>query len=223
MISRLEQILQLIDSYTDYLSKNGVRINDLGFPLLNRECFLNEWPDVIVPFKERQSRLVIDKKRTALCFYCADAQLYPRLERVLRDIHTYRQYLGVIGMDVTVTRDMDLEWQEETILLNHLFTAVLAVNDVKVAANLRVGSPQSLECLGAIPRGVMCASGTLGCSSTSSPLDMTYSSKLMRVQPSKIILYGRGDQIMEQQIVSLGIPYRRYRDAHTEWKRAYRH
>ena len=48
-------------------------------------------------------------------------------------------------MDATVTQDMDLEWQEEMMLLNQLFMAVLAVNDVRVVANLRTGSRETFR------------------------------------------------------------------------------
>lgn len=219
MLETIPQLISLVDGYTEYLSGKGVRFNRLGFPLLDRSCYLDRWPERVVTYRERYSKLVTDPTATVLCLYCADERIYPRLERVLVEVPTYQRFMGVIGADVTVTSDMDVEWQEETVLLNQLFTAVLAANEVKVVANLRVGSAASLECLDTIPRGVLCASGTLGCNPTESQLDLSYSAKLMRVRPSGLLIYRRKDAIMEEQADILGIPRRRYPDAHALYRK----
>ena len=36
------------------------------------------------------------------------------------DIREYKEYLGVCGLDITITDDMDIEWQQSIILLNQL-------------------------------------------------------------------------------------------------------
>lgn len=47
-----------------------------------------------------------------------------------------KKFMGVIGSDLTVTSDTDLEWQEAIMLVNQLYMAVLAVNNVKVVQNI---------------------------------------------------------------------------------------
>ena len=118
--------------------------------------------------------------------------------------------MGVIGADVTVTSDMDLEWQAEIMLLNQLFTATLAVNGIKVIANLRCGGVESEAFLSSIPQGVMCASGFLGCQKVPSVSDLGYLAKVVRVLPSKLILYGKSDCVAERQLTENGISWRRY-------------
>jgi hypothetical protein len=185
-------------------------------PLIPKEKYLDQWPVNVVTYSERNSRLVISKANTALCFYTRDHALYPRLEKVNQELQVYRAYQGVIGLDITVTADMDLEWQKETMLLNQLFTAVLAYNDIKVIANTRCGNLNTLEYLDCIPHGVMCASSTLGCTKNQNPADYTYLQKILRLQPSKLLLYGKRDTVIEDQLERLGITYRRFNDVHTQ-------
>lgn len=219
MIATLVDLMTLVDDYTSYLEGHGCAFDEKGFPVLGRSCFLQEWPDQVIPFRNRKSKFVKDPKRTIICFFCEDARIYPRLEKVLDEIPEYRRFMGVVAADVTVTANMDIEWQREIMLLNQLFMAVLAVNGIKVALNMRNGSVESLACFDSVPPGVMCASGTLGCAATASPLDMAYTAKLMRVRPSMVLLYGKPDPIMEDQLALAGIPYRRYVDFHQLSKR----
>lgn len=214
MISSLIDIMVLIDKCVAYLEGRGCRFDGDGFPILKRECFIDSWPNQLVPYRNRKSRIVEDPLKTALCFYCEDKRIYPRFEKLLDDIPEYRRFLGVVATDVTVTVDMDIEWQREIMLLNQLFMAIVAVNGVKVALNLRCGSHETLSCFDSVPPGVMCASGTLGCAPTVSSLDMSYLEKILRVRPSGVLLYGKKDSVMEDQLNVAGVPYRRYDDVH---------
>lgn len=219
MISSLADIVALVDEYTLYLESKGCRFDREGFPLLGHECYLEDWPEQVVVYRSRKSKIVTNPEKTVLCFYCSDERIYPRLERVFREIPEYRKFMGVVATDVTVTADMDIEWQREIMLLNQLFMAVLAVNGVKVVLNLRCGSQSTLSCFDSVSPNVMCASGTLGCSLIGSPSDMDYLEKLFHVRPSKILLYGKPDPIMERQLDLAGIPYRRYDDVHRGMKK----
>lgn len=219
MISTLNHIMLLIDDYELYLTVQGVRFDKNGFPIPEQSWYLDERPELIVTYRERKSRLVRHPDKTVLCFFCADARIYPRLKNVLKELDAYRCFMGVIGPDVTVTPDMDVEWQREIILLNQLFMAVLAVNGIKVIQNLRIGGPETLSCLVNVPDGIMCASGTLGCVLTK-PDDYSYSVKLCMLHPSEVLLYGRRDKLLERQLDVLGIPHHRYDDTHTLHKSA---
>ena len=171
----------------------------------------------MVTFKERKSSLVVNPSKTVLCFYCPDERIYPRLDRVLLEIEEYRRFMGVVSTDVTVTKDMDIEWQRSTMLINQLFMAILAVNDIKVVLNLRNGLPETLDCFSTIPKGVTCASGLLGCMPTRDDTDFSYMEKLLKVLPSRVLLYGRNDPVMNRQLDLLGIPFRRYPDVHARY------
>lgn len=209
---------RLIDRYTSYLDRHGIQFNSQGFPLLNSQTYLGEWPKLIVPYRDRKANFVQDPTHTVLCLFTSDKQIYPRLERILDDIPEYKKYLGAIGSDLTVTADMDLEWQQIIMLLNQLYMAILAVNGIKIVQNLRCGSPETIKCLSSVPLGIMCATSTLGCAKTQSELDLSFSEKLFAVRPNKLLLYGKHDPIMEHQADIAGVSYRVYADAHTLYK-----
>ena len=219
MISKLTDIMEFIDRCAGYLAQRGVVFDALGFPVMEKTWYLGELPDQMVTYRDRNNGYIRDKSKTVICFFCGDERIYPRFENLFNEIEEYRPFMGVVGADITVTSDMDIEWQEALMLANQLFTAVLGVNGVKIIQNLRCGSAETLRCLSSVPKGVLCASGTLGCDRTASHSDMRYTEKLMHVRPSGILMYGKSDPIMEQQIGLVGIPYMLYRDAHVEKKK----
>lgn len=209
---------ELIDRYADYLSGKGIQFNPQGFPMLQPQMYLDEWPELMVPYRDRKARFVHNPSHTVLCLFTSDMRIYPRLEKALDDIPEYSRYMGAVGSDLTVTSDMDLEWQQAIMLLNQLYLATLAVNGVKIVQNLRCGSPSTITCLSCVPSGVMCATSTLGCANTESELDLLFAEKLFAIRPGKLLLYGKHDPIMERQANVAGVPCRIYPDAHTLYK-----
>ena len=122
----------VIDRLYLYLNDKNISFDKDGLPIFTAEMFLREWPDLVIPFAQRKNKMVVNRKRTVLCFFDKDQHLYPRLSKLLGEIDEYKLYMGVIGMDITFTDDMDEEWQRALVLLNQLFLAVLAVNGVKI-------------------------------------------------------------------------------------------
>ena len=102
---------ELIDRYADYLSGKGIQFNPQGFPMLQPQMYLDEWPELMVPYRDRKVRFVHNPSHTVLCLFTSDMRIYPRLEKALDDIPEYSRYMGAVGSDLTVTSDMDLEWQ----------------------------------------------------------------------------------------------------------------
>lgn len=213
MVKNLIDLLKIIEEYIRYLKSRGIKFNSKGFPLLKKEMFLDEYPELVLPYDFRNSILVTDPKKTLLCFYCGDKRIYPRLGRVLKDIPEYNRFLGVVTIDITVTSDMDEEWQDVIMLLQQLFMAVLAVNGVRVVANLRTGNARSAENLNDVPKGVMWAAGFLGCAEED-PLDYRFVSNTLRVMPSKFVVYGPEDETALEKLDMTGFGYRIYDDYH---------
>lgn len=219
MALSLTNLMQLADTYIVYLASHGVEFNESGYPILDKSCYLSEIPDDLIAYHSRNSCYVKEKSRTALCFYCGDQLIYPRLKQIFDDIPIYKQFMGVVACDITVTVDMEEEWQREILLINQLFIAILAINGIKIIANLRSGSDATIDTLDSIPHGVMCATGTLGCSLINNPEDLRFIKKILRVRPSLILLYGRKDQTLEEQLQRFGIQYKRFDDVHMRFNR----
>lgn len=213
-IQNLKDIFLLIDDYYTYLKEHNISIDSNGFPVFTPDMFLTQWPDLVIPFSQRKNKRVTNKSRTVICFYDKDNHLYPRFYKLLAEISEYKSYMGVIGIDVTFTDDMDEEWQKATALLNQLFLAVLAVNDIKIVLNTRSASLDANSLWRNVPQGVMAASGFLGCDPLYSEDDFSFLKKILLLLPKKLIIYGKHDLIAEKQLDSMGIDYRVYKDFH---------
>lgn len=214
MLENLRDTFLTIDHFHKYLDVIGMRFNEDGFPLVSSSCFLTEAPELVVPYSHRNSRLVRDPERTILCFHMSDVLNYRRVERVFSDLPEYRRFLAVAATDITVTADMEPEWQAAIMLTNALFLAVLAVNGIKVVANLRCGGRRSVRYLSWIPKGVACITSTLGCDDLADPSDCSFLAKVMLVRPDPLILYGKRDEIMIDQLLSLGFDVWHQLDSH---------
>ncbi|MBO4462364.1 MAG: hypothetical protein J5749_05720, partial [Lachnospiraceae bacterium] len=166
------------------------------------------------PYSQRKNKMVSDRSRTVLCFFDGDQRLYPRLGKLLDEIDEYRSFMGVIGLDVTITDDMDEEWQQAMFLLNHLFLSVLAINDIKIIINTRTGGIDPYNAFVNVPKGIMVASGFLGCDKLEEEYDYSYLAKVLNLMPEKLIIYGKHDSLVEKQLNVMGINYRVYVDFH---------
>lgn len=213
MIKNLYEFCKIADRYISYLD-GRIDFSEDGFPIFKKEMFLDTEPALIVPFYNRNNKIVTDPKKNVLCFFSSDSDLYRRLENVFDDIDEYKKCMGVIGLDITVTDDMDPEWQNMIMLVNQLFLTVLACNGIKIIMNARIGSPQSVENLKTFPKDIIWASSFLGCDKLKSEYDFTFISKVLRILPSKLLIYGKHDKIAENQLSNMGIDYRVYADMH---------
>ena len=202
----------LTDKLVTYLKKKGFAFTSEGYPVFAKEMFLNEIPDLIVPVQQRKNRRVRNKKKTVISFFCGDEYIYRRLAKILDEIDEYKEYMGVIGSDITVTQDMDLEWQRAIILLNQLVMAVFAANGIKIVLNTRMGSRETKDMFRYMPKGIMIASGFRGGDRECSNNDFGYVAKVLSFLPSKLLIYGRCHKSVLKRLDTLGIEYVLYKD-----------
>lgn len=214
---RIQNVLDIfivIDELYRYLEDKKIDFDENGFPIFTEGMFLDEWPDLVIPFSQRNNKRVVDRRKTVICFFDKDHRLYPRLNKFFNEIEEYRTFMGVIGLDITITDDMDVEWQRSILLLNQLFLAILAVNGIPIVVNTRIGGLSSNSSFNNVPQGVMVASGFLGCEGLTELNDFTYLEKIMILLPKKLLIYGKHDLNVEEQLDVMGINYRIYKDFH---------
>ena len=212
-MKNLKELLDTIDDYIIYLKNMNIKFDQNGFPILEKKTFLEEEPELIVPFSHRNDKRVLEKKKTVLCTFASDKEIYPRLKNIYNEIGIYKKYMGVVSSDVTVTEDMDEEWQELIILLNQLYAAILAVNGVKIILNTRVGSNVNLRLYNNYPKNIMCISSFLGCTKNNE-YDYSYLEKILYFLPSKLLIYGKEDLEVNRMLNTMGIDYKYYVDFH---------
>ena len=97
MINNLTDIIRIADEYLSYL-EGKIDFSENGFPIFKKEMFLNEEPELIVPYYNRHHRVVKDPRKTVICFFGSDESLYRRLENVFDDIDEYRSFQGVLWL-----------------------------------------------------------------------------------------------------------------------------
>lgn len=219
MVRNILDLCKIADDYIAYLKDKGMKFGEDGFPVFSQQMFLDDLPEQVIPYDFRKNRAIKNPTKTLLCFYCPDARIYPRLEQVLDDIAEYRKYMGAVATDVTMTCDMDEEWQDFIMLLNQLFMAVLAVNRIKIVANLRTGNLHTHGNFKGIPANIMWAAGFLGCA-RDKPCDMRFISTVLLVRPSKPLIYGKEDKNAIEKLSLMGIEYSIYPDYHKICKEA---
>ena len=213
-IVTIADLLGIIQRYEHYLL-GKIEYSSDGWPILRKEWFLNEWPDLMITYSNRNNTLVVDRSRTVLCFFDKDSHIYPRFVNLFEELDTYRLFLGVVAPDITVTRDMDIEMQRAIMLTNQLFMAILAVNGIKVVLNTRCGIAKTTECFRNMPRRTMCASGFLGCRNSRNLTEASlYVNKVLSLRPDKLMIYGKQDKKVNEQLDILGMDYRYYGDFH---------
>lgn len=211
-MNSLLDVFKLTDKLIAYLKGKGFVFTSEGYPVFEKPMFLTEIPDLIVPVQQRKNRRVKDKKRTVVSFFCGDDYIYRRLVKLLDEIDEYKEYMGVIGSDITVTQDMDLEWQRAIILLNQLVMAVFAANGIKIVLNTRMGSRETKDMFRYMPKGIMIASGFRGGDRKCSNNDFGYVAKVLSFLPSKLLIYGRCHKSVLKRLDTLGIEYVLYKD-----------
>lgn len=218
-INNLADLLNTINDL--YMLLNGkIDFDAEGWPVFQESHFLSEWPDDMVTYANRKNKLIVVRNKTLLCHFASDSQNYRRYTKVIDDIAEYQKYLGTVFPDITITKDMDIEFQELVLLANQLYAAVLAVNDIKLVANTRCGSKLTQKYLRHIPRNVIWASGFLGCNNTSNSSETAeYINKILSLIPKKLIIYGKQDLAVNYQLDIMGINYRYYEDFHRRCKK----
>ena len=216
-MKNLLDFLKLVDEYQSYLIERGQKFSPDGWPIIDRNCFLEQPPDIMVPYLKRTDSRLNGYKSIAICSFSKDENIYPRLDNLMDNIEEYKKYAAVVALDLTVTQDMDKEWQKIIILVNRLFMAILAINGIKVIINTRIGDTQDFSTLQYLPHMVMCASGFLGCDKASE-YDMTYLAKILYLRPSFLLVYGKCSEIEREKLRRFGFKYRVYPD-YRQWSK----
>ena len=96
---------------------------------------------------------------------------------------------------------MDYEMQAVIMFANHVFAAMLVINDKKIVFNTRNGSTFTTKYFRNIPRHIVCASGFLGCENAKSPLAATpYINNILSLLSEKLIIYGKHNPMIYKQL-----------------------
>lgn len=204
-------LFSIADELSSHLIKAGVIFTEDGYPIIPDEMILKKYPDEIIPFEHRNT--CINKNTTVLSHFSNDELLYRRLRNLEKDISICKEYMGVVGFDLSPRLGWSLEQQKFNLLLNQLVNAFRAVNGVKIIPNFRIGELSTISALDSYPPNSLFVVGTLGCSKGYKSINSTMlRTKLLYKRPEGILVYGKLHLEYQHIIEEFGIPYRVYQD-----------
>ena len=206
--------IQIIEALTKYLLERGVEFSEDGFPIFQAQWIIEDLPDAIVPFSKRHY-FKIDKKKVSICFFENDKLLYPRFNKLFKEIETLEQYHSVCMMDISVSPFMFDCVQETNLLINMLYSCVLATNGIKIIPSFRSGSFETIQILtrniGQVDYWIMGAIGTQKVKKNVY-LDYLFESKCLILMPKRILIYGKPSKSTISCLNEYGIKYSIYKD-----------
>ena len=208
----MESLFSISDKLYAYLSANGIRFNEYGYPIVPKEMLLSEHPDEVIPFFCR-NQATHSVQRTVLCFYSNDERIYPRLSKLDEDLDIYRKYMGICGFDLSPRINWDLNLQEFNILLSQLATVYLGLHGIRFFPNFRVGSWETINALSAYPHQSTFSVGTLGCAKGLTEFNLAYMrAKILYSLPKTLLIYGPLRPAYRTALDDSGVDYRVYTD-----------
>lgn len=196
------------------LRRYKIRFLASGFPRFRKSFFTREMPSEILPFRNRSQSQ--DKSRTALCTFCDDEYIYPRLNKLKKDIPIYKEYLAVVFFDLSPRVEWKTEQQRFNICLNQMASIYLALNGIKLIGNFRTGDHTTYETLYSYPENIPFFVGTLGCSRKNDESDAYgFEQKILIGAPKECWLYGCEDKLVTRILKDYKISYKVFKDYRT--------
>lgn len=214
--------LEMAIALINYLKSEGISFHPDGFPVNNPSWFLDTEPSEVIPFYHRSA--CSDPKKTAICFNECDGHLYSRVRHVFDDLPEYKRFLGVLAMDLSVSRFMVAEVQNFNLLLNALFLATLGVNGVKFASPARFGSLHTIPYFVHFRGSRLWSVGCVGTRNNGKE-SRRYEERnrkaflLLMDRPKKLLAYGAMHKEEKADWESNGISVREYADFNERCRR----
>ena len=206
--------IELVECYTAYLKERGVRFYSNGFPKFESKWFITDPPLVIAPFNKRKYYSQ-NKRDISICYFEKDEDLYPRFSKVFKEINILREYHSVCMMDISISPLMLDEVQRMNLLLNLLFTAVIAVNGIKIMPSFRTGNFETLNLLVAsVGISKYWVMGSVGTQQIRSNLfyEYLFRAKCLFIMPKTLLSYGRPNNSTTGCLNEYGIECLQYKD-----------
>ena len=191
------------------LRERGCRFTPGGFAVIEPEWCLREIPEnwMVRPFSKASQ--TPDPSSTLLCPFEGDAELIGHLRKLPERIDVWKRYAGVCGFDLSPCADRTEDEQRFMLWTDGMVAGFLALNGIALVPNFRIGGPETLSVLDAMPRGVPYAAGTLGCARESSALgEALFRWKLTLLRPSFLLVYGSLQDRKKAILRAEGVPFR---------------
>lgn len=208
-------LIEYVDKLYVELKSRGIKFNKYGYPIFPSKYLLNEIPSEILPYHHRNAAK--NKKKTIICFYEEDEELYRYLSSLESVAEECTKYMGIVGFDLSPCIYWNIQQQKFNLLLSQLVTLYIATKGSKIVPNYRIGSLETLPVLLSYPKGSQFCVGSLGCSRKISTYNFTqFEIKVFYARPKRLLYYGKTLQPYKNFLDDIGIPYSFFTDFRTQ-------
>ncbi len=162
-----------------------------GRPKIPVDKIYNGVPDLIETYQFRNEIPKEKRKKSLICFYSFENRILPRLETVDSDVEIFKEYAGIVGMDISPSINMLRPRQLHSILINQIYNCLIAIRGVMVAINSRIGDLKTNSIIEEYPKNQTLIFGNLGCKGLFKEYSLLqFKDWIIRNKPQNICIYG---------------------------------
>ena len=184
-------IITWSDNEITKLKNQGIIFKN-GVPQLPEEYIYKDTPHNVSTFMYRNDIPVDQRKKSLLCFYMFEKNLWPRLYKIESDISVAREYGGIVGLDLSPCLGMLRPRQKLSIIINAIYSCCFGLAGIKVMPNYRPGDIGTVCAADFFPDNCSFMIGNLGCNRNGFKDYGMYTLKMALRKKSIDILYVYG-------------------------------
>ena len=183
-------IINWCDDKITELKENNVEFIN-GRPQVPIDKLYFEVPEMIETYQFRNEIPNDIKKKSLICFYSYENRILPRLETIDRDAEIFKEYGGIVGMDISPSVNMLRPRQLHSILINQIYNCLMAIRGVMIAINSRIGDLKTNSIIYEFPTNKTLIFGNLGCKGIFKNYSILQFQNWITVnKPKNICIYG---------------------------------
>lgn len=184
-------ILKWCDRIISILKKRNIFFKN-GVAVIPQASIYEKMPVMISTFKYRNDIPVELRSKSLLSYFMPDKDLWPRLEKIDKELVVLKEYAGITGFDLSPSLGMLIPRQRLSIFINSLFNCYCAINGIKIMPNARIGEFGTIPMINSIPLGSCFITSRLGCQNHGNKAYGVFLiDKIIRIiRPSTLFVYG---------------------------------
>ncbi len=187
----MSNLIRWLDEKVTFLKQNGIKFIN-GMPVIPSEALYTGIPEMVETYAHRHCVPCGIRSKTLLAYFDNDDNLINRLFKIDDEIEELKQYGGICGFDLSACITMLRPRQKTSLLVCAVFNCFVALHEIKVLPNCRVGDLATMSLLDTIPPYTNLISGELGCHNNSLKMYGMHQLRLItkKVGPNILFVYG---------------------------------
>ena len=191
-----------------FMRNNFDSVGKWGIPLIKKQELTADDIMLVACSDTRKNDNEANKKK-GVHFFVDDYRFNEVYDNPERTFERYSQYAFLLSPDFSTYADMDLWRQLESVAKNRWVGAYWQSKGLTVIPTISWGLSQSYEfCFDGVEKGSTVAVGMVGCKQSGYNFMRGYNEMLKRLEPEKIICFGRPFDEMQGNIITVD-----YRDS----------